>query len=456
MRSTASTLKFHSFVGLLAIIFTVGIALFLVHDAGLAPRRSVVVAIFVVLGLFALPCSLMFMLWQQRLRQIGELVDRTRALVGRETQEEIRDEGLFTELGDLARMLEEWRRRTRQLNERFDQSRALTAEILDSVGEGLLAVGRDRKIVLANRRLAELVDLRGSLVGKPLLEVIRSAQLASAVDRALEGATSSYRDSVDVDGRRRSIEVRVFPVQKLSEAAAVALFIDVTLIERLESIRRDFISDFSHEVRTPMAGLRSAVETFEMGGLKPDEEAQLRGIVTRQLDRLERLVRDLSELNAIEAGDLVLRPERIELRRVLTHVAQEFGAKTRPGVQVAGDEVEVVADRVRIEQVFSNLIDNALKYGDGSSPVEVEVRRSSGEAVVRVSDRGPGIPERDLERIFNRFYRVDRSRSQVAGSGLGLAITKHLVQLHRGTIVARSRIGEGSTFEVRIPLDRVA
>lgn len=456
MRSTASILKFYSFVGLLAIIFTIGLALFLTHDAGLAPRRGVVAAIFVVLDLFALPCSILFFIWQRRLRQIGRLADSARAIIGRETESEILQDGLFTELADLARMLEEWRRRTRQLHERYDQNRALTVEILDSIGEGLLAVGRDRKIVLANRRLAELVDVRSSLLGKPLLEVVRSAQLATAVDRALEGSTSTYRDTVDVGGRRRSIEVRVFPVQKLSEAAAVALFIDITLIERLESIRRDFISDFSHEVRTPMAGLRSAIETFEMGGLSAAEEAQLRSIVTRQLERLERLVRDLSELNAIEAGDLVLRPERIELREVLVHVAQEFGAKTAPGVRVEGDEVEVVADRVRVEQIFANLIDNALKYGDGSSSVVVEVCRSEDDAVIRVTDRGPGIPERDLERIFNRFYRVDRSRSQVPGSGLGLAITKHLVQLHRGTIKAKSSLGEGSTFEVRIPLDRAA
>jgi two-component system phosphate regulon sensor histidine kinase PhoR len=141
---------------------------------------------------------------------------------------------------------------------------------------------------------------------------------------------------------------------------------------------------------------------------------------------------------------------------VLVHVAQEFGAKTAPGVRVEGEDVEVVADRVRIEQIFANLIDNALKYGDGSSAVRVELARGEGEAVVKVTDHGPGIPPRDLERIFNRFYRVDRSRSQVSGSGLGLAITKHLVQLHRGSIRATSRLGEGSTFEVRLPLVRAA
>jgi two-component system phosphate regulon sensor histidine kinase PhoR len=228
--------------------------------------------------------------------------------------------------------------------------------------------------------------------------------------------------------------------------------IDVSLIERLEGIRRDFIADFSHEVRTPMAGLRSAIETFEMGGLSETDEAQLRGIVTRQLDRLERLVRDLSELNAIEAGDLVLRPVRLGLRELLAEVVEEFSSSGGPPVEVEGDEIEVVADRVRIEQVFSNLIDNARKYGDGVSAIAIDVGRAGNEAVVRVTDRGPGIPERDLERIFNRFYRVDRSRSQVSGSGLGLAITKHLVQLHHGTIVASSRLGEGSSFEVRLPL----
>jgi len=456
MRPAAFLLKFLSFVGLLSLIFTIGVALFLRQETGLGPQRLVVTAIFVVLVLFTLPFAGFFVFWQHRLRQLDQLAERTRSLVGGDAAGSSLEEGLFPELADLARILEEWRRQSRQLHERFDQSRALTSEILDSIGEGLLAIGRDRKIVLFNKRLAELVDIRTSLLGKPFLEVIRSAHLASAFDRALEGTPSSYREAVEVAGRTRSIEVRVFPVQKFSNAAAVALFIDVTLIERLESIRRDFISDFSHEVRTPMAGLRSAIETFEVGGLSLVDEAQLRAIVTRQLDRLERLVRDLSELNAIEAGDLVLRPERLDLREVLVHVAQEFGAKTAPGVVVDGECVEVIADRVRVEQIFANLIDNALKYGDGSCAVKVEVGRAEDEAVVRVTDHGPGIPERDLERIFNRFYRVDRSRSQVSGSGLGLAITKHLVQLHRGSISAKSRLGEGSTFEVRIPLDRAA
>ncbi len=456
MRSTASTLRLLSLVGLLSIIFAIAVALFLHVETGLDSTRLIAAAMIVVLGLFTLPFTGLFLFWEVRLRQLELLTDRTRALVGREAHEASLDEGLFPELADLARILEEWRQQTLQLHDRFDQNRALTVEILDSIGEGLLAVGRDRKIVLANRRLAELVDVRTSLIGKPFLEVVRSAHLAAAVDRALEGEASSYRESVDAEGRRRTIEVRVFPVREFSDAAAVALFIDVSLIERLESIRRDFISDFSHEVRTPMAGLRSAIETFEMGGLTSQDEAQLRAIVTRQLDRLQRLVRDLSELNAIESGDLVLRPEKLELRDVLVRVAQEFGASTAPGVVVEGGPVEVVADRLRVEQVFSNLIDNALKYGDGSSAVQITVQRGTNEAVVRVTDRGPGIPSRDLERIFNRFYRVDRSRSQISGSGLGLAITKHLVQLHRGSITATSRINEGSTFEVRLPLDRVA
>jgi len=456
MRSAAILLKFLSFVGLLSIIFTIGVALFLRQETGLAPDRLALAAIIVVVVLFTLPFSGFFFFLQYRLRQVDQLAERTRSIFGSESSTVSLDEGLFTELADLARILEEWRSQSQQLNERYDQTRALTSEILDSIGEGLLAIGRDRKIVLFNRRLAELVEIRTSLIGKPFLEVIRSAQLVAAFDRALEGETSSYRERSEAGGRSRTIEIRVFPVQKSSNAAAVALFIDVSLIERLEGIRRDFISDFSHEVRTPMAGLRSAIETFEMGGLSPVDEAQLRGIVTRQLDRLERLVRDLSELNAIEAGDLVLRPERLDLREVLVHVAQEFGAKTAPGVSVEGDVVEVVADRVRIEQIFANLIDNALKYGDGSCAVKVEVARRAGEAVVKVTDRGPGIPARDLERIFHRFYRVDRSRSQVSGSGLGLAITKHLVQLHRGSIRATSSLGEGSTFEVRLPLDRAA
>ncbi|PYQ50755.1 MAG: PAS domain-containing sensor histidine kinase, partial [Acidobacteria bacterium] len=234
------------------------------------------------------------------------------------------------------------------------------------------------------------------------------------------------------------------------------LFIDITKTERLEQIRRNFISDFSHEVRTPLAGLRSAVETFDAnaGRLSSEDDQQLRRIMSRQLRRLERLVEDLSELSRIEAGDVALEFRSIDLRRMLDDLCEDFAdqaAHHRVRFAVEGNSV-VCGDVLRLQQAFSNLLDNAIKYGADDGQVEVKVIDEPDAGVVRIADHGDGIPESERSKIFRRFYRIDKSRSQeIPGTGLGLAITKHLVLQHGGTIDVESEPGKGATFIVRLP-----
>jgi signal transduction histidine kinase len=195
-------------------------------------------------------------------------------------------------------------------------------------------------------------------------------------------------------------------------------------------------------VRTPLAGLRSAVETFERGELGAEAEQQLRQVMQRQILRIERLVKDLSDLNQIESGRLVLERQTLSLREVLAELCDDGR-----GVALHGDATACV-DAARAQQIFSNLLDNAARHGGGE--ITVDVADDEAEAVVRVSDRGPGIPEGELDRVFHRFHRIDRSRSQ-PGTGLGLAIAKHLAALHGGSIRAYNRAGGGATFEVRLP-----
>jgi two-component system, OmpR family, phosphate regulon sensor histidine kinase PhoR len=448
----ASLLRYISFIIFISLILTIAVGLFLRVEIGYLSDNLYVVALVIVLGLFTLP-FVGFYVWSKiSIGRVETLAERIRAVVGGEASGRALSAGLRNELHDLARVLEEWDAQTSALRERFDQSRALTVELLDAIGEGLLAIDGNQRVVLANVRLAEMFELRTPMTGRPFLEVVRSTQLANAFDSALEGKATTYRDRIVSPERSRTIEVRVFPVHHLSDAAAVALFIDVTQIEMLELIRRDFIADFSHEVRTPMAGLRTAIESFDGGGLSPENEAQLREVILRQLSRLERLVRDLSELNEIESGGIVLKREPVELRELLDELAQELGGAAPHGVVVSGPEVSIDADRLRIEQIFSNLIDNAIKYGGQAGAVGVEVSTDGTHAIVRVSDSGPGVPALERERIFHRFYRVDRSRSRVSGSGLGLSITKHLVQLHAGTVSLHGGESGGATFEVTLPL----
>jgi signal transduction histidine kinase len=304
--------------------------------------------------------------------------------------------------------------------------------------------------VMANDSVAQRFGTSETLVGRPLLDVMRNTSLIAAFDKAMNGATSADR----ITSGDRQIEIRVFPVAS-SEVAAVALFIDVTETERLQRIRKDFLDDFSHEVRTPLAGLRSAAETIDTGGLTAEQEEQLRQIMLRQLGRIERLVRDLSELNRIESGELVLEREEVDVADLLRELCDEFRERLADQpvhFTVLGEPTPAHVDPARAQQIFVNLLDNAWKYGGPQGEILVEVSRDDGTAVVRVSDQGEGIPPAEVERIFHRFYRVDRSRSQtVPGVGLGLAITKHLVLLHGGSIRAFNRPGGGATFEVRLP-----
>jgi two-component system phosphate regulon sensor histidine kinase PhoR len=290
----------------------------------------------------------------------------------------------------------------------------------------------------------------GELVGRTLLEVVRKQPVVAAIDGALRGTPVADRMTVGPPEHERRIEVRAVPVTS-AEIAAVALFIDITPIERLQRVRKDFLEDFSHEVRTPLAGMKSAAETLEHGGLTREQEVQLRHVMQRQIARIERLVNDLSELNRIETGELELHKRPVDLRDVLNDLCEDFRGRSESiRFTVDGEGAIAIVDPSRAQQIFSNLLDNACKHGGGKGEVSVEIARDDGEAVVRVSDRGPGIPPQELDRIFHRFYRVDRSRSQ-PGTGLGLAIARHLVAAHGGTIRALNRPGGGATFEVRLP-----
>jgi two-component system, OmpR family, phosphate regulon sensor histidine kinase PhoR len=377
---------------------------------------------------FMLPWSGVYLWAIRRASGLEDLTDRTRKVLPIEKT-------YHGELDDLARAIEELRLKQVRLRRAFETHRAAMDEIVDALGEGLLAVTPEGRVAFANRRVAEMFGAQDVLVGSPVIEVVRKQSVTAALDKALHGEASTDR----VTYGERQIEVRAFPVAASPDIAAVALFIDVTRIEQLQRIRQDFLDDFSHEVRTPLAGLRSAAETLERGGVTAEQEAQLRLVVQRQLARIERLVRDLSELNQIESGRVVLQRRNVELRDLL----RELDA----GSRIEGSAVAYI-DPDRAQQIFTNLLDNAHKHG--SAAVTVELSRENGEAVARVSDEGPGIPPHELERVFNRFYRVDRSRSQ-PGTGLGLAIAKHLVVAQGGSIRAFNRPSGGATFEVRLP-----
>ena len=279
----------------IAIAVAGGLGTALAH-AGVARAEAAILAVLAFIA-FMIPWTGVFVWAIRRAGDLDELTDRAKAAAERARNQPITDREYHGELDDLARAIEELCAiSVRQAAEYAEHRRAM-AEVVGSLGEGLLAVDARGRVAFANVRFIEMFDSGRDIVGKSILSVVRKQPVAHAIEAALRGETAT--DRIELPGERQ-IEIRAVPVVPSGEIAAVALFIDVTAIERLQRIRKDFLDDFSHEIRTPLAGLRSAVETLEAGELPRDSEQQLRAILQRQLARIERLVKDLSELNQIE------------------------------------------------------------------------------------------------------------------------------------------------------------
>ena len=414
---------------------------------------------FALISLAATACAIAFgVLWSRTNNDIRRLTDR----LGREDAEASAslDVDSFGALDEIAARFYRSRSDLARRLAASEFQNALLQQIMNGMGEGVLAIDRERRVVLANRRFAAMFNLQSGFVGQPLSAVLRNEAILSGCDRALgkitSPADSASRFSIRSGIEERTIEMRAFPLPS-HDLAAVALFIDVTRVERLEELRREFIADFSHEVRTPLAALKSAVETFEYdrAHLTDEQDGQLRRIMTRQLARLERLAQDLSELSHIEAGDLSLERAEIDLRRLVEDLCEDFrdrASQKNLRFEVSGDGARVHGDAMRIQQAIANLLDNAIKYGGEGTSIDVAVGSTSDSGIVRITDHGEGIPPEERDRIFRRFYRIDKSRSQeIAGTGLGLAITKHLILQHRGNIEVESEAGRGATFVVTLP-----
>ncbi len=240
-------------------------------------------------------------------------------------------------------------------------------------------------------------------------------------------------------------------------AGTVAVFHDVTELRRVDEVRRDFIANASHELRTPLTSIRGFADTLSNSQIPPEDLSQYLDVIVRNAQRMSDLIDDLLTLSRVESGETELQLGPVNLRRVVDTVIADFGPRFREAAieaSVGGEDVpNCLCDRDALEQVISNLLSNAARYSNPGSRVEVVLERKGDAVEVRVSDTGIGIPSEDLERIFERFYRVDAARSRALGStGLGLSIVKHLVRAMGSDIQVESELGKGTTFSFRLPI----
>ncbi|MBI5507314.1 MAG: PAS domain-containing protein [Deltaproteobacteria bacterium] len=361
------------------------------------------------------------------------------------------------EVADLSRALDQLADNLARAIASVQAERDLLTGVLRGMREGVLVLDARRRVTLANAALREMLLLGNDLVARSAVEIIRNAELLRLLDEVAAAGAVLSREIELGDLKPRRILIHAGPLAG-TPGELLAVFVDVTELRRLETLRRDFVANVSHELRTPIAAVGSAAETLRRAiETQPEAAGEFVEIIERQAERLRRLVDDLMDLSRIESRQLKLAPEPILLRPFVERALQAVIERARArGIElknlIAADLPALAADRRALEQVLTNLVDNAVKYASQGATVTIGASLAAGRMRLTVSDTGPGIEARHLPRLFERFYRVDPGRSRdLGGTGLGLSIVKHLVEAMRGTVEVESVVGEGSTFVVELP-----
>ena len=338
---------------------------------------------------------------------------------------------------------------------------ALQAQaILSGMSEGVIAVGADDRILLVNPAAQEIFDIKKQdAEGRLFLESIRNNDISEIIRRVLK------------DGKSLSRELSlVLPVQKVFKINASAIFEnnsvsgcvlvihDITQMRRLEKIRSDFVANVSHELKTPLTSIKGFVETLLEGAIDDKENnREFLMIIREQANRLDNLINDLLDLASLEERGIALNKQEVNLKELADKVLAGFESQLKKKEIEAGNELPgslgITADKNKIEQVFINLIDNAVKFNRQKGSIIIQAGEIAGNKIkITVKDTGFGIPAQDLPRVFERFYRVDKARSRaLGGTGLGLSIVKHIIESHGGSIDVESSEGLGSEFSFTLP-----
>jgi two-component system phosphate regulon sensor histidine kinase PhoR len=395
------------------------------------------------------------------------------------------DSSAPAELVDLYRAIKELHARQTSLAGSLTAENRRLQVILDSITEGILVTDLDGRVLLANRALRDLFDVRGETVRRMAVEVVRNAAVGEAIDAVLE-THSPVSCEIVVGSAQRSLDVQAAPIVPPGTdepSGSVTVFYEITRLRRLERMRADFVANVSHELRTPLTAIKGCAETLQDGALD-DREAAARfvGVIASHADRLTGLLEDLLVLSRLESDRVELEPTTVAAQRLADtarEAVQQTAAAKKLTIEAEVSEgVAVRCDRRLIEQALINFVDNAVKYTPEGGTVWIRASRLSrteavlqlarrrwsaggvehvgqeeGDVVVfEVADTGIGIPADEVGRVFERFYRVDKGRSRaMGGTGLGLSIVRHAIELHGERVFLDSDLGGGSVFGFTLP-----
>ena len=351
-----------------------------------------------------------------------------------------------------------------EVSQRKQQQTSLDAQaqqkvLFDSMLEGLLLLDRSRKIYLVNRAFKNLFGLKTELRGKTIVEALRLHELDELIQRVeAEQQVLDYEiKQPDLNERWLQVNAAVITNAAGERDGTILVFRDLTRLKQLERTREEFVANVSHELRTPLSLIKGYVETLLDGARdNPEVAERFLKIIERNANRLDLLIQDLLTISALESEKIKLNLQPVELRALAGKVLTDLNAKAEnKNVELVNDvpELTVNGDVNRLDQVLANLVDNAIKYGRAQGSVRVGGKKlANGALEIFVRDDGPGIPPEAIDRVFERFYRVDKARSRdQGGTGLGLSIVKHIVQAHGGEVRVESELGKGATFFFTVP-----
>jgi two-component system, OmpR family, phosphate regulon sensor histidine kinase PhoR len=360
------------------------------------------------------------------------------------------------ELGMVARTLDD---SVHELGSRIrdlERDRGRMAAILAGMIEGVIVVDQAGRLQLVNTAAQEMLRIGEAPIGRHYVETIRHPAIADLVTSALSGKTPASVEFAPPRDASRTIIARAAPVAADWAHGVVLVLHDITELKRVDRIRRDFVANVSHELRTPLTAIRGYVEALSEGDTSPDETRRFLDVIMRHAQRMERLVQDLLRLARLDAGQETLDITTCDLRGLIQSVASDLAPalearEQRFTLDAADDADSVPADPAKLHDVLRNLLANASAYAPERTAISVVTRRLGDRVAIDVIDEGPGIPEGDRPRVFERFYRVDQSRARdPGGTGLGLAIVKHLVELHGGRVSVANRPEGGACFTVEL------
>ena len=361
-------------------------------------------------------------------------------------------------VGDLEAEQARWRGQTE--GEEFN-----LRTILASMAEGVMVVDAQQVLRLVNPSFISLFAPKGDPLGQTVLQLLRAPEVEEMIAAALATGAPQTRE-VAMNGGRPARQFAIHSVPMRGPAGGsgvVTIFRDTTRLKQLEDVRREFVANVSHELRTPLSIFHGFLENLRDDPEMPrSEQAEVFAILDKHSQRLNALIEDLLILARLESRQETLRPEKIAVEEFLRSVSADWSDKIVKKeialtLDVAAGLPPLFADRLRLDQVLGNLLENAVKYTGPGGKIRLGAAQVGEEIELRVEDSGLGIPPADLPHIFERFYRADKARTrEQGGTGLGLSIVKHIVQTHGGTVAAESTYGAGTTVIVRLPLARVS